>query len=186
MAALLLGMQETTQVFIVPGLGSSGPEHWQTYFERAQPEFIRIEQREWDVPDRAEWVARLEAALDGYDLSQVVLVAHSLGCVTIAHWAEKYGHRIKGALLVAPSDVETAHYAAFPTTGFAPMPLARLPFPSKVVFSQNDEWVTPARARQFAEAWGSELVDIGAAGHINAGSGYGAWPSGLELLREMC
>ena len=178
-------MQETTRVFTVPGLGSSGPDHWQTYFEHALPDCTRIEQREWDVPDRAEWVARLEAALAGEDLSQVVLVAHSLGCATVAHWASKYGHRIKGALLVAPSDVETAHYAAFPTTGFAPMPMARLPFPSKVVCSQNDEWATPARTRQFAEAWGSELVDIGAAGHINAVSGYGAWPAGLALLEEL-
>ncbi|MFD2719070.1 RBBP9/YdeN family alpha/beta hydrolase [Hymenobacter monticola] len=177
-------MQETTRVFIVPGLGSSGPEHWQTYFERELPECTRIEQREWDVPDRAEWVARLEDTLDGEDLSQVVLVGHSLGCVTIAHWAGLHGHRIKGALLVAPSDVDTAHYAAFPTTGFGPMPLARLPFPSKVVFSQNDEWVTPARAHQFAEAWGGELVDIGEAGHINAASGYGPWPAGLALLQE--
>ncbi|UOQ97904.1 alpha/beta hydrolase [Hymenobacter sp. 5317J-9] len=177
-------MQETTQVFIVPGLGSSGPDHWQTHFQRLHPEFIRIEQREWDAPDRTNWVETLEQALDGYVLSDVVLVAHSLGCVTVAHWAGQYGHRIKGALLVAPSDVETAHYAAFPTTGFGPMPLQRLPFPSKVVFSQNDEWVTPARARQFAEAWGSELVDIGDAGHINAASGHGDWPAGLALLRE--
>ena len=177
-------MQETTRVFIVPGLGSSGPDHWQTHFQHELPDCTRIEQREWDVPDRAEWVARLEDALDGEDLSEVVLVGHSLGCVTIAHWAGQHGHRIKGALLVAPSDVDTAHYSAFPTTGFGPMPLARLPFPSKVVFSQNDEWVTPARARQFAEAWGSELVDIGAAGHINAASGFGLWPAGLELLRE--
>ena len=178
-------MQQPARVFIVPGLGNSGPAHWQTYFERQRPDSIRIEQREWDVPDCAEWVATLEQALAGEDLSQVVLVAHSLGCVTIAHWANHYGHRIKGALLVAPSDVETARYAAFPTTGFGPMPLARLPFSSKVVFSQNDEWVSPARARQFAEAWGSELIDLGHAGHINAASGYGAWPAGLALLAEL-
>jgi predicted alpha/beta hydrolase family esterase len=177
-------MQENPRVFIVPGLGSSGPDHWQTYFERQHPAFTRIEQREWNVPDCAEWVACLEDALDGEDLSEVVLVAHSLGCVAVLHWAGKYGHRIKGALLVAPSDVETVHYAAFPTTGFGPMPLARLPFPSKVVFSQNDAWATPARARQFAEAWGSELVDLGEAGHLNAASGYGPWPAGLALRQE--
>ncbi|MBD2723734.1 RBBP9/YdeN family alpha/beta hydrolase [Hymenobacter armeniacus] len=177
-------MQETARVFIVPGLGNSGPDHWQTHFQRFHPEFTRIEQREWDAPDCSEWVDTLEQALAGEDLRRVVLVAHSLGCVTVAHWAGRYGHRVRGALLVAPSDVETAHYAAFPTTGFGPMPLARLPFPSKIVFSQNDEWVTPVRARQFAEAWGSELVDIGDAGHINAASGHGAWPAGLALLRE--
>ena len=177
-------MQQTTRIFIVPGLGSSGPDHWQTYFERQQPDFTRIEQREWETPDRAEWVATLEQALAGEDLSQVVLVAHSLGCVTIAHWAAQYGHRIKGALLVAPSDVETARYAAFPTTGFGPMPLQLLPFPSKVVTSANDEWVTPGRAQQFAEAWGSEFINIGNAGHINAASGHGEWPGGRALLRD--
>ncbi|MBJ6107809.1 alpha/beta hydrolase [Hymenobacter sp. BT523] len=177
-------MQETARVFIVPGLGNSGPDHWQTHFQRLHPEFTRIEQREWDAPDCREWVDTLEQVLAGENLRRVVLVAHSLGCVTVAHWAGRYGHRIKGALLVAPSDVDTAHYAAFPTTGFGPMPLARLPFPSRVVMSQNDEWVTPVRARQFAEAWGSELVDIGPAGHINAASGHGAWPAGLALLRE--
>lgn len=177
-------MQQTTRVFILPGLGSSGPDHWQTYFEHLRPDFTRIEQREWESPDRAEWVATLEQALAGEDLSRVVLVAHSLGCVTVAHWAGQYGHRIKGALLVAPSDVEAAHYAAFPTTGFGPMPLQRLPFPSKLVASRNDKWVTPARARQFAEAWGSELIDIGEAGHINTASGYGEWPAGLALLDE--
>ena len=177
-------MQRTLRFFIVPGLGNSGPDHWQTHFERSDPAFTRIEQREWDAPDRQEWVATLEQALAGQDLREVVLVAHSLGCVTVAHWAATYGHAVRGALLVAPSDVETAHYAAFPTTGFGPMPLQRLPFPSKVVTSSTDEWVTLERARQFAAAWGSELVDIGPAGHINAASGHGPWPAGLGLLRD--
>ena len=175
-------MQETPRCFIVPGLGNSGPDHWQTHFERSNPEFTRIQQREWDAPDRRDWVAALDQALAGEDLSRVVLIAHSLGCATIAHWAAAHGGAIRGALLVAPSDVETAYYAALPTTGFAPMPLLRLPFPSTVVFSQNDEWASPARARQFAAAWGSAVVDLCAAGHINVASGFGPWPAGLALL----
>lgn len=179
-----MALASSTFYFNVPGLGNSGPAHWQTYFEQTEPAFTRIQQREWDSPDRAEWVSTLDQALAGYDLSRVVLVSHSLGCATIAHWAATHGQVIKGAFLVAPSDVETAHYAAFPTTGFAPMPMQRLPFPSLVVTSDNDEWVTPMRAKQFAQAWGSELVDIGAAGHINAASGYGDWPAGLRLLHD--
>lgn len=181
---LLSAMQRTTRFFIVPGLGSSGPAHWQTYFERQNPDFTRVQQREWDAPDRAECVATLEQTLAGAELSQGVLIAHSLGCITVAHWAAAYGHRIKGALLVAPVDVETARFATFPTTGFGPMPVQRLPFPSKVVASTTDEWVTLARARQFAEAWGSEFISIGDAGHINAASGHGNWPAGLALLQD--
>jgi predicted alpha/beta hydrolase family esterase len=62
-------MQRKTRFFVVPGLGSSGPAHWQTYFERTNPDFTRIEQREWDAPNRAEWVETLEQALAGEDLS---------------------------------------------------------------------------------------------------------------------
>ena len=177
-------MQQPARVFLLPGLGSSGPRHWQTYFERRHPEFTRIVQRDWDTPDRADWVSTVAQALAGEDLGRVVLVAHSLGCATVAHWAAQYGQAIRGALLVAPSDVETAHYAAFPTTGFAPMPLQRLPFASTVVASSNDQWVSLARARQFATAWGSALVDLGPAGHLNADSGHGDWPAGLALLRQ--
>jgi predicted alpha/beta hydrolase family esterase len=52
------------------------------------------------------------------------------------------------------------------------------------VTSTTDQWVSEARAQQFAEAWGSELITIGDAGHINAASGHGDWPEGLALLRD--
>ena len=81
---LLLNMQETTRFFIVPGLGNSGPNHWQTQFEQSSPAFTRIVQREWDAPDCQEWVATLDSTLVGEDLSNVVLIAHSLGCVAVA------------------------------------------------------------------------------------------------------
>ncbi|WP_373286157.1 alpha/beta hydrolase [Hymenobacter frigidus] len=42
---LLLAMQQPARVFIVPGLGNSGPDHWQTYFERQRPDFTRIAAR---------------------------------------------------------------------------------------------------------------------------------------------
>ena len=100
-------MSQAFRYFTVPGLSNSGPAHWQTYFEQTDPAFTRIEQREWDAPDCTDWVAALGQVLAGEELSQVVLVAHSLGCATIAHWAARYGQPIRGALLVAPSDVET-------------------------------------------------------------------------------
>jgi uncharacterized protein len=85
---------------------------------------------------------------------------------------------------VAPSDPEAKSYPEGPT-GFAPMPRNRLGFPSIVVASRNDRYVTLARAREFADAWGSRFVDIGDAGHINTESGLGDWPYGLALLEEL-
>jgi len=68
---------------------------------------------------------------------------------------------------------------------FAPMPLVRLPFPSVVVASSDDPYVTPGRAAAFARAWGSRLVTLTRAGHVNTDSGFGPWDEGRRLLEEL-
>jgi uncharacterized protein len=172
-----------TNYFIVPGLGNSGPEHWQTYFETKGDNFIRINQQEWDAPNCEDWIKTIDATLANIDLSTVVLIGHSLACTTIAHWAKRYGKKIKGALLVAPSDVDVPGYN-FPTTGFSPIPADKINFKTIVVASANDEWVTLERAQFFANNWESECINIGEAGHINTAAGFGKWDEGLELLKK--
>ncbi len=173
-----------THYFIVPGLGNSGPEHWQTFFEESGDNFQRINQQEWDAPACNDWIETIDKALSSYDLSTVILIGHSLGCATIAHWAEKYRRKIKGALLVAPSDLEAPLYA-FPTEGFAPMPNGKINFKTIVVASSDDPWVSLDKAKYFAKNWGSEFIDIGSAGHINAASGHYKWQQGLEILKSL-
>jgi uncharacterized protein len=172
-----------TFYFIIPGLGNSGVEHWQTYFEAKGDNFIRINQLEWDAPNCTDWISKIENTISKYDLTNVVLIGHSLACTTIAHWAKYYGKKIKGALLVAPSDVDVAGYN-FPTTGFSPIPSDTINFKTIVVASENDEWVTLERAKYFAEKWGSEFINIGNAGHINTAAGFGKWDEGLKLLEK--
>jgi uncharacterized protein len=172
-----------TTYFIVPGLGNSGPAHWQTYLEETVLHCTRIQQSEWDTPVCEEWIKTIDAALLEMDLSSVVLIGHSLGCATIAHWFQRYKKTVKGALLVAPSDLEAPAYT-FPTTGFSPIPLSPFPFKTIVVASTNDEWVSFERATYFATCWNSELVNVGDAGHINAASGFGPWPQGAGLLKQ--
>jgi predicted alpha/beta hydrolase family esterase len=65
------------------------------------------------------------------------------------------------------------------------MPLQRLQFPSIVVASSNDPYVTLSRGQAFAKAWGSEFVIVGEAGHTNSASGLGDWPEGLALLNTL-
>ena len=64
------------------------------------------------------------------------------------------------------------------------MNLKRLPFPSMALLSTNDPRVTPERARVFADAWGSRLVEVGPLGHISGESKLGLWPLGLVLFGE--
>lgn len=173
-----------TNYFIVPGLGNSGPAHWQTYFEKSGANFRRINQKNWDAPDCSDWIKNINDAISEFDPASVVLIGHSLGCVTIAHWAAQSEKTIKGALLVGPSDIEAPLYT-FPSRGFTPIPLRKLNFKTIVVASDNDPWVSVERAGFFASKWGSEYISIGNAGHINADSGFGDWQQGLEILNTI-
>jgi uncharacterized protein len=183
-------MPATSQLpaaLILPGLSSSGPEHWQTRWEQSDPTCRRVEQAEWETPRCADWVSTLDDAVAHAEES-VVLVAHSSSCVLVAHWARDASAdnlaKARGALLVAPSDPEGPNFPDGPT-GFAPVPMARLPFRSIVVASRDDQYITMDRAREYAAAWGSELVDLGDAGHINAASGLGTWAVGYGLLQRL-
>ena len=170
-------------VLTVAGLGSSGPRHWQTHWERDNPTWRRVPHREWEAPSCADWLADLEAAVAACERPPV-LAAHSLGCSLVAHWAHSGSRsKIAGAFLVAPSDVESPAHPAGPV-GFSPMPLMRLPFPSTVVASTNDPYVSLARATSFARHWGSQLVTLENAGHLNSDSGHGPWADGAELLHS--
>ena len=173
----------STFCFILPGLNNSGPQHWQTRWEELYG-FTRIQQQDWDTPVKDDWIHTINEVIAPFPPEQVILIGHSLACATIAHWAHRYRRPIKGALLVAPSDVEAPTYP--PTTqGFTPMPLQPLSFPTVVVASDNDYYVTTERASRFATHWGSRYVSIGNRGHINAASGLGDWPEGYQLLQTL-
>ncbi len=174
----------TAPVLIIPGLGGSGPEHWQSLWQQHLPEATRVEQADWDRPDRAGWITALDAAIAAAK-APPVLVAHSLSCALVAHWAAAKRRAIHGALLVGPADVDSDAHTPPEAHVFRPMPLARLPFPSIVVASRDDPYVAYDRATNFAKSWGAELRDAGRAGHINTASGYGAWPAGEALLARL-
>lgn len=172
---------------ILPGLNGSPESHWQRHWARDNPESRIVEQYDWTCPVREHWLAELERQVEmiGRD---VWLVGHSLGCVLAAHFAEsRLAARIRGALLVAPCDLDATESLHPCLVRFGAMPRRRLPFPALVVGSLNDPYMPVDRLRRTVQAWGSDLVDIGAAGHINVASGFGRWSAGydfLELLKE--
>lgn len=179
------------RVLVLPGYMNSGPGHWQTRWEAAHTGFERLRMPDWMHPDCDAWCAVLEAALaaEAGGGRSVLLAAHSLGCLTVAHWAARYASaatltKVAGALLVALPD---PHGPEFPrdARGFDPVPLAALPFASVVVASRDDPYGGVAFSQRCVHAWGSRWMDIGARGHINAESGLDDWPQGFEWLMSM-
>ena len=171
----------------VPGYTGSGPAHWQTLWERANPAgFRRVNQENWDDPQLERWVEALDRAVRS-STDALILVGHSLGAVTITLWAERQqtmpGH-IRGALLVAPCDTERPD-ALEVLKSFAPMPRSPLALPAILVGSDDDPFISPVRCAEFAAAWGARLELLRSAGHINTASGHGPFPEGEQFLGEL-
>jgi uncharacterized protein len=174
-------------ILMVPGRNGSGPGHWQSRWERNLKTARRIEQDDWDRPDKDLWVGNIIRAVAA-SARPAVLVAHSLGVHAIAHAAEKLPKgSVTGAFLVAAPDLDRPESfpresdGAWPAGvfGFSPIPRHRLAFPSVLVASADDPYSSIERARELARDWGSRLIEIGPAGHINTASGHGPWPDGV-------
>jgi predicted alpha/beta hydrolase family esterase len=168
------------RILIVPGWRNSGSGHWQTLWSESVAGVERVDQDDWATPTRAAWVASITRAILARP-GPVVVVAHSLGCIATTHLPPEAVERIQGALLVAPADPERRAIL----NDFAPVPYARLPYRSVLVASSNDPYCPVRLAGAYARAWGSEMVRLQDAGHINVASGHGDWPLGLALLQSL-
>ncbi len=168
---------------IVPGYTNSGPDHWQSRWEKKLSTARRVEQAEWSKPVRADWVKRLVDEVNASN-KPVVIVAHSLGVPTAIHGIPHFEKKIAGAFFVAPPEVDNPNIRPKHLMTFGPYPRDPLPFPSMTVASRNDPFGSFEHAGDIANAWGSFLLDAGESGHINAESGHGPWPEGTMVFAE--
>ena len=172
-------------ILIIPGLGGSGPDHWQGRWAQKLSTARVVEQQDWLQPDREAWVQSILREIDA-SARPVALVGHSLGSIAAAHAIAETPARekIAAAFLVAPPDPDSP---GLPPGLIDPAfkekaPQAALGVPGVIVASRNDAFADYAFAERLAQLWGLDLADAGEAGHINAESGHGPWPEGLMRL----
>lgn len=177
--------QPPARVLILPGWLNSDASHWQSRWEHLYGDH-RVEQDDWQWPRRGDWMARLEDVLAA-DPAPAWLVAHSLGCHLVNAWAGHSRHtvRVAGALLVAPPDLERDDMPPQIQGRWRPIERRALPFPALVVYSEDDPYCSPDRARGMAAAWGCPALSVGHRGHINGQSGLGDWPQGRAWLTQL-
>ena len=182
LAFTIARMSLQPNIVIVPGWRNSGPGHWQSLWAQRLPGSVRVEMDEgdWQRPRRSVWVQAIARTILTRP-GPVVVAAHSLGCIATAHLPSDVASRIRGALLVAPADPERRGVLA----DFAPVPYQALPYRSVVVASTHDPYCPIRTAGAYARSWGSEVVRLQNAGHINVESGHGEWPLGLALLQSL-
>ncbi|MGZ3158842.1 MAG: RBBP9/YdeN family alpha/beta hydrolase [Burkholderiaceae bacterium] len=174
---MMLDFISDFRVLIVPGLHNSGARHWQTRWQALHPAFERVEQTDWNQPQLAAWSERLGQSMRR-STQPTLIVAHSFGCLATVRCAGLGAGNVMGALLVAPADPEKFHVSK-------QLRDAVVPYPSIVIGSTNDPWMDAAGAREWAAEWGSDFVNAGPLGHINAESGLGDWLFGLAQLQRL-
>lgn len=183
-------LQTAATVLIVPGLRDHVAEHWQTLLEARLSKVRSVPPLETDKLDCAARVRAIQHELAQID-GPVILVAHSAGVLMVAHWAARHSGPIKGALLVAPPDLDATWPQGYPTpqnlraNGWAPLPTGALPFRSLVAGSTNDHLASLEAVTRMAHDWDSELVNLGEVGHLNPASGFGHWPQAEALILEL-
>jgi predicted alpha/beta hydrolase family esterase len=166
-------------LLFVPGWNGSGPNHWQTIWERDYGG-LRVEQRDWAQPDTQTWVDTLDASIRRYE-RPIILVSHSLGVLTTARWTATSSLLIAGAFLVAPPDPEVAECDEIRQFTIPNQPLS---FPALLVASENDPYASLDSAQKMACAWRCDFWNAGRAGHINVASGHGPWREGQARFAD--
>jgi predicted alpha/beta hydrolase family esterase len=170
------------RVLVIPGLYGSGPAHWQTWLQSRLPRAVRVEQDDWKEADLQRWSARIGEVLDEAPDTPHVAVAHSFGCLALAHCLAERRARparddaqggLHGALFVAPAEPERFRLVEW-------LPRHALGLPATVFASDTDPWMSAESARRWATAWGAGFVNLGDVGHINAESGFGPLPRALH------
>jgi predicted alpha/beta hydrolase family esterase len=184
------GTAAQTTVLIVPGLRDHVAQHWQTLLALQLPRVAVVPpmgRENLDCQARVDTIEAWARQVRG----PLVIVAHSGGCIMVAHWARRTKRPVLGALLATPPDFESPMPEGYPTIdalragGWLPVPRQRLPFASIVAASRNDPLGSHERVSALAADWGSQLVDLGEAGHLNPASGYGPWPLAHAFIEQL-
>ncbi|OUY07700.1 RBBP9/YdeN family alpha/beta hydrolase [Acinetobacter populi] len=172
---------------IVPGVGGSDQDHWQSWLQRHLSDSSRVEQQDWNLPILNQWVDQFYQHVRQLN-RPVRIVAHSFGCLTTIAALNQYPNLsrwVHSILLVAP-----ANPARFSQHGFANSdeqlgPLFQnfsINVPSLMIISENDPWLSYSEATEYSKLWNIPYINQGLAGHINVASGYGKWPELLHYI----
>lgn len=173
---------------IVPGVGGSEHDHWQSWLQRQLKSCSRVQQQDWNKPVLHAWVEQFVKTVQAIQ-EPIQIVAHSFGCLTtVAALAQhpELNQNIKNLVLVAP-----ANPARFGDAGFAResqndyqqyFHQLKLQAPTQMIISENDPWLNFQDALQLAKAWKIRPKNLGQVGHINVASGFGPFPEIYDFL----
>lgn len=169
-------------LLIVPGFGGSGPLHWQSWIAKKYESAIWVNDLPLLEPKIHIWANAICRAIDQIE-GEILILAHSFGCLASSLAIARHPQRVAAAILVAP-----ASPARFSENGhILPehdgtktikhlLPTQPLAVTGLVIASENDPWMPFNQAAKLAKNFGFPTINLGLSGHINVDSGHGPWP----------
>lgn len=187
------------RVFIIHGWTGKPNQHWTPWLENKLKEkgfdVYQPEMPETDNPKMNLWTAYLKEQVGKADLD-TYFVGHSIGCLTILRYLEKYNEKIGGAVLVAPwvtlnpesfvapEDKEVVE--AWTSGGFDWEKLKNLCHKFVALFSKDDPDVPlDDNMPIFKEELGAKIIIEDGKGHFTSEEDVNELPVVLEQLLKM-
>ena len=168
---------------MVPGYGGSGETSWQTHWEKLYPQIVRVEQENWDFPEKDAWVKRLVETVEKNSDQPIILITHSLGCGTTIHAIhESRLNNIAGIFMVALPHIDREDFPK-ECQGFSPLPQVKLSIPTTLVISENDDYSSVENSERWARTLGVHLVNSGLQGHLGDAADLGDWNQGQAFFK---
>ena len=186
------------RVFIIHGFDASPEEHWFPWLEAQLRErgiqVTRLRMPDSSHPDFDRWQATMREAIGQPD-EHTVLVAHSLGTISVLHFASQSGAtRLGGIVLVSGfagripglSTLDGFDMDAY--VDRAKIDAATIHAMSPVlhhVVSTNDYAVPPAVSEQLAQRLGGTVHRVPDAGHFLDREGFTELPVVLQAVEDV-
>ena len=180
------------KAYIITGYGASPSDHWfNSVKQTLEEEGIQTTISQMPDPDRPNittWLNYMDTLLAEAD-EDTVIIAHSLGCITLVRHllAKQPLPHVKGLVFVSPFAAPLPTLPMLDTFIDTAVDISRLktiaPF-RDVIISTNDTIVPPRLSREFAAAIGATIHSVENGGHFLAEDTYTTFSDVATIVTE--
>jgi hypothetical protein len=177
---------------IIHGIGGYAGIHWQQWLHdelvKSGNKVLMPNFSDPDHPDRNIWLEEVKNEVKDIDLSDLVIIGHSLGATTALDFIEQSSVPIKGFISVSgfASDYGAELNGYFLRSKDIDFTKARNNIEhSSVIYGDNDPYVTQPALQEVSLGLKVSPLVIHRGGHLNSEAGYTKFPKLLEIVNSI-
>lgn len=139
-------------------------------------------------PDRSEWLQTVKGVITDYDLSDLVIVGHSLSVVTALDFIEQAPVSIKALVSVSGFSKDykaelNSYFLKEKEIDFAKV--KKNLKKAVVIYGDNDPYVPQEILKLLADKLNVKPTVIKSGGHLNTDAGFTTFPKLLKIINDL-